>query len=67
MSNDFSDVLRELCPDFLVSPALREPSVVAWELLEPAAREGVVEEVREVTGSQERFFRLMVLLGVTKP
>jgi len=67
MSNNFTHVLQELCPDFFVPPALREPSAVAWELLEPAARWGVAEEVREVTGSQERFFRLMVLLGVTKP
>ncbi len=67
MSNDFADVLQELCPRFLMPPALREPSAVAWERLDAAARVGVVEEVREVTGSQERFFRLMVLLGVTSP
>jgi len=67
MSNDFTSVVQGLCPGFLGAAVLREQAALAWELLEPAARVGVVEEVQEVTGSSERFFRLIFLLGVTSP
>ena len=65
MSNDFANMVQELCPGFLAPPALREPSAVAWERLDAAARAVMEEEVRQVTGSEQRFFRLMALLGVT--
>lgn len=62
MSNDFANALQKLCPDLFVPPVIRESFVVAWERVEPAARAGVVEKAGEVTGSSERFCRLMELL-----
>jgi len=66
MSNDFTHVVEKLCPGFSGEADLREQAAVAWERLDADARVVVEEEVQQVTGSIQRFGRLMDLLGVTR-
>jgi len=46
MSNDFTNVLQELCPGVSGMAVLREQAAVAWERLDDVARGVVEEEVR---------------------
>jgi len=62
MSNDVTNVLQELCPDFCAPTFIRESFVAAWERVEPAYRVEALEKAREETGTPARLIRLLHLL-----